>query len=102
MKGLRARGETEQRLYMLSAWREAPHLFSSRERAAFARAEAVTRLKDQQIPDAVYDIARKEFSEAELTQLTLAIVAINGWNRFNVAFHTPVGNYRSAVARKTG
>jgi AhpD family alkylhydroperoxidase len=101
-KDLRARGETEQRLYMISAWREAPHLYSSRERAAFAWAEVVTRLDDQQIPDAVYDIARKEFSEAELTQLTLAIVAINGWNRFNVAFHTPAGNYRSPIVRKTG
>src|SRR5499427_164199 len=74
-KDLRARGETEQRLYMMSAWREAPHLYSSRERAALAWAEAVTRLEDQQIPDAVYDIASKEFSEAELTQLTLAVVA---------------------------
>ncbi len=101
-KDLRARGETEQRLYMINAWREAPHLYSSRERAAFAWAEAVTRLDDQQIPDAVYDIARKEFSEAELTQLTLAIVAINGWNRFNVAFHTPAGNYKSPIVRKTG
>jgi AhpD family alkylhydroperoxidase len=101
-KDLRARGETEQRLYMMSAWREAPHLYSSRERAAFAWAEAVTRLEDQQIPDAVYDIARKEFSEAELTQLTLAIVAINGWNRFNVAFHTPAGDYKSPIVRKTG
>jgi alkylhydroperoxidase family enzyme len=89
-------------LYMINAWREAPHLYSSRDRAAFAWAEAVTRLKDQQIPDAVYDIARKELSEAELTQLTLAIVAINGWNRFNVAFHSPAGNYRSAIARKMG
>ena len=101
-KDLRARGETEQRLYMMSAWREAPHLYSSRERAALAWAEAVTRLEDQQIPDAVYDIARKEFSEAELTQLTLAVVAINGWNRFNVAFHTPAGGYKSPIVRKTG
>jgi AhpD family alkylhydroperoxidase len=100
-KDLRARGETEQRLYMISAWREAPHLYSSRERAAFAWAEAVTRLDDQQVPDAVYDLACKEFNEAELTQLTLAIVAINGWNRFSVAFHTPAGNYKSAIARKT-
>jgi AhpD family alkylhydroperoxidase len=101
-KDLRARGETEQRLYMISAWREAPHLYSSRERAAFAWAEAVTRLVDKQILDAIYDIARKEFSEAELTQLTLAIVAINGWNRFNVAFHTPAGGYKSPIVRKTG
>jgi AhpD family alkylhydroperoxidase len=101
-KDLRARGDTEQRLYMISAWREAPHLYSDRERAALAWAEAVTRLEGQQVPDAVYDIARQVFNEAELTQLTLAIVAINGWNRFNVAFHTPAGNYKSAIMRKTG
>jgi AhpD family alkylhydroperoxidase len=101
-KDLRARGETEQRLYMINAWREAPHLYSSRERAALAWGEAVTRLEDQQVPDAVYELVRREFSEEELTQLTLAIVAINGWNRFNVAFHTPAGSYKSAIGRKTG
>jgi AhpD family alkylhydroperoxidase len=101
-KDLRARGESEQRLYMVSAWREVPQMFSSRECAALAWAEAVTRLEDQEVPDAVYDLACQEFSEAELTQLTLAVVAINGWNRFNVAFRTPAGNYKSAVARKTG
>jgi alkylhydroperoxidase family enzyme len=87
---------------MVSAWREVPQMFSSRERAALAWSEAVTRLEDQEVPDAVYDLACQEFSEAELTQLTLAVVAINGWNRFNVAFHTPAGNYKSAVVRKTG
>jgi AhpD family alkylhydroperoxidase len=91
-KDLRAHGETEQRLYMISAWREVPHLYTDRERAALAWAEAVTRLEDQQVPDAVYDIASREFSEAELIQLTLATVAINSWNRINVAFHTPAGN----------
>jgi AhpD family alkylhydroperoxidase len=101
-KDLRARGETEQRLYMVSAWREVPHMFSSREQAALAWAEAVTRLEHQEVADAIYDVARKEFNEAELTQLTLAVVAINGWNRFNVAFHTPAGNYKSAVVGKTG
>jgi AhpD family alkylhydroperoxidase len=100
-KDLRARGEAEQRLYMIGAWRAAPHLYSGRERAALEWAEAVTRLENQRVPDAVYDTARTEFSEAELTQLTLAIVAINGWNRLNVAFHTPAGNYKSAIARKT-
>jgi AhpD family alkylhydroperoxidase len=101
-KDLRARDETEQRLYMISAWREVPQLYTDRERAALAWAEAVTRLEDQQVPDAVYDTARREFNEAELTQLTLAVVAINGWNRFNVAFHTPAGNYKSALIRKSG
>lgn len=96
-KDLRARGETEQRLYMISAWREAPHLYSDRERAALAWAEAVTRLENQEVPDAVYDAATQQFNEGELAQLTLAVVAINGWNRFNVAFHTPAGNYKSNV-----
>ena len=101
-KDLRARGETEQRLYMISAWREAPHLYNDRERAALAWAEAVTQLEDGQVQDEVYEIARQEFSQAELVQLTLAIVAINCWNRFNVAFRTPAGNYKSAIARKAG
>src|ERR1700682_2440752 len=68
-KDLRARGDTEQRLYMISAWRDAPHLYSPRERAALAGAEAVTRLVDQMVPDEVYDEARTEFSETELVQL---------------------------------
>src|SRR5215467_11105930 len=64
-KDLRARGETEQRLYMISAWREAPHLYNERERAGLAWAEAVTRLEHQQVPDVVYDMARQQFSDAE-------------------------------------
>jgi AhpD family alkylhydroperoxidase len=96
-KDLRARGETEQRIYMLSAWREVPDLYNARERAALAWAEAVTRLTDQEVSDEVYDQARKEFSDKELAQLTLGIVAINGWNRLNVAFRTPAGNYKSAI-----
>jgi len=101
-KDLRARGETEQRLYMITAWREATHLYNARERAALAWAEAVTKLENGEVSDQVYDMARKEFSEAELAQLTLAIVAINGWNRFNVAFHTPAGNYKSPTMSKAG
>ena len=96
-KDLRARGVTEQRLYMLSAWREMPDLYNARESAALAWAEAVTRLIDQEVSDEVYDQARKEFSDKELAQLTLAVVAINGWNRLNVAFRTPAGNYKSAI-----
>ena len=98
-KDFRARGGTEQRLYMVSAWREAAHLYSAHERAALAWAEAVTRLVDNEVPDAVYEQARAEFSEAELAQLTLAIVTINGWNRLNIAFRTPAGDYKSAVKR---
>jgi AhpD family alkylhydroperoxidase len=96
-KDLRARGETEQRIYMLSAWREVPDLYNARERAALAWAEAVTRLTNQDVSDEVYSQALEEFSEKELAQLTLSIVAINGWNRFNVAFRTPAGNYKSPI-----
>ena len=84
---------------MVSAWREASHLYSARERAALAWAEAVTRLVDQQVPDEVYEQARREFSETELAQLTLGVIVINEWNRLNVAFHTPAGNYKSAISR---
>jgi len=96
-KDLRARGETEQRIYMLPAWREVPNLYNARERAALAWAEAVTRLTNQEVSDEVYNQARAEFSEKELAQLTLSIVAINGWNRLNVAFRTPAGNYKSPI-----
>ena len=96
-KDLRARGETEQRIYMLSAWREVPNLYNARERAALAWAEAVTHLTNQEVSDEIYNQAREEFSEKELAQLTLSIIAINGWNRLNVAFRTPAGNYKSAI-----
>src|ERR1041385_3851746 len=78
-KDLRAIGETEQRLYLLDAWRDCP-FYTERERAALAWAEAVTLLKDKDIPDEAYKHARAQFSEAELVNLTLAVVAINGWN----------------------
>ncbi len=92
-KDLRAAGETEQRLYVLDAWREAP-FYSKRERAALAWAEAVTKLKDGNVPDEVYDEARSEFSEEELIDLTMAIIAINTYNRINIAFKTPAGDYQ--------
>ena len=82
---------------MLSALRDVPNLYNARERAALAWAEAVTRLTNQEVSDEVYNQARGEFSEKELAQLTLSIIAINGWNRFNVAFRTPAGNYKSAI-----
>jgi len=98
-KDLRALGETEQRIYMVSAWREAAHLYSARERAALAWAEAVTTLAHHEVPDAVYDEARKEFSDKELALLTLAVVTLNGWNRLNVAFRMPAGDYKSPHKR---
>ncbi len=92
-KDARAAGESEQRLYLLPAWREA-HCYTERERAALAWAEAVTLLKDQQVPDDVYEQARRQFDEKALVDLTLAIVAINGWNRLSVSFRTEAGSYQ--------
>ncbi len=100
-KELRAAGESEQRLYLLSAWREAP-FYTDRERAALAWAEALTLLTDGFVPDDVFATARAQFSEAELVKLTLALVAINGANRINVAFRRVPGSYRPAPHRAAG
>jgi len=97
-KELRAAGESEQRLYLLSAWRECP-FYSERERAALAWTEALTLLTEGNVPDEVFAHARGEFSEEELVKLTLAIVAINGANRINVAFRAVPGKYQPAVHR---
>lgn len=91
-KDLRAHGEMEQRLYMLDAWREAP-LYTDRERAALAWAEAVTLLEKNNVPDDVFEQALAQFSEEELVDLTMAVNGINCWNRLNVAFRTPAGDY---------
>lgn len=80
----RARGETEQRLYVLDAWREAP-FFTERECAALAWTEALTLITQGHVPDTVYEQARGQFSERELADLTLAVIAINGWNRMAVS-----------------
>jgi AhpD family alkylhydroperoxidase len=96
-KDLRANGESEQRLYLLNAWEESP-FYSERERAALAWTEAVTLVAQGHVPDEVYALARSQFSEQELADLTVAIVAINGANRLNVAFRTVPGSYRP-VAR---
>lgn len=93
-KDARAGGETEQRLYLLPAWRDAP-CYSDPERAALAWTEAVTQLEDGEVPDAVYAQARRYFDEKALVDLTLAVIAINGWNRLNIAFRTTVGDYTS-------
>lgn len=81
-------GEHEMRLHLLSAWREA-QIYTARERAALAWTEAVTELRDGDVPDAVYETARAQFPEAELVALTYAIVAINGWNRLCISFRVP-------------
>jgi AhpD family alkylhydroperoxidase len=92
-KDARADGETEQRLYCLPAWRETP-FYSERERAALAWTEAVTLVSEDHVPDEVFQQARQEFSEEELAHLTLAIVTINGWNRFAIAFRAVPGAYQ--------
>ena len=94
-KDLRAAGATEQKLYGLDAWEESPY-YSDRERAAIAWTEAVTRLDDGHVSDPVFNLARRFFSEKELADLTLCIVAINGWNRLNIAFRQPAGTYQPA------
>jgi AhpD family alkylhydroperoxidase len=94
-KDLRASGEHEQRLYSLDAWRECPY-YTDRERAALDWTEAVTRVADGQVPDAVYDAVRPHFSEKELADLTLAIAAINAWNRLSIAARLTPGTYQPA------
>lgn len=90
-------GESEQRLYLVAAWKESP-LFSGRERAALAWTETVTRIADGGVPDALYDAARAEFSEEDLAKLTIAVGMINTWNRICVSFHVvhPVATAEAA------
>jgi AhpD family alkylhydroperoxidase len=95
-KDARVAGETEQRLYALDAWRETP-FFTDRERAALAWTEAVTRIADSHAPDSVYEEVRQRFTEEELVNLTMAIVAINGWNRLAISFRAVPGEYQPPV-----
>lgn len=94
-KDLRATGETEQRLYVLDAWREIP-FYTERERAALDWAEAITLITEGHVPDEVYEDARKQFSEEELIDLTLAVATINSWNRLAISFRTTPGTYQPA------
>ncbi len=91
-KKARHNGESEQRLYCLSAWWETP-FYSERERAALAWTEAVTKISENQVPGEIYTQARAQFSEKELVDLTLAVITINGWNRLAISFQTPPGSY---------
>jgi len=93
----RAAGETEQRLYTLDAWRETP-FFSERERAALAWAEAVTRVSETHVPDEVFDEVKKQFSEKEIVDLTLALGMINLWNRIAISLRAVPGHYRPPKA----
>jgi AhpD family alkylhydroperoxidase len=91
-KDARAEGETEQRLYAVPIWRETP-FFTPRERAALAWTEAVTEIGRTHVPDEVYDEVRDHFTDLEIVNLTMAVIAINGWNRLAVSFGQPVGSY---------
>ncbi len=99
-KDARALGESEQRLYLLNAWREAP-FYTERERAALEWTEAVTLVAASQVPDEVYERVAKQFSEEELANLTLAIVTINGWNRLCISFRIEAGSYKSDLKPRT-
>jgi AhpD family alkylhydroperoxidase len=99
-KDARAGGETEQRLYGLDAWREAPY-YTERERAALALTEAVTKVTEGHVPDAVYMQATAHFNDAELTALVFAISAINAWNRLAITFRSEPGKYEPAQSTKS-
>jgi AhpD family alkylhydroperoxidase len=92
-KDARAAGETEQRLYCLSAWRECP-FYTDRERAGLEWAEAVTLVHDGQVPDDVYDRVRPHFTDKELADLNFAVVVINAWNRVAIPFRAVPGSYQ--------
>lgn len=99
-KDLRAAGETEQRLYGLDAWRESPY-YTDRERAALAWTEAVTNIQEGRVEDSVFEEVRKFFSEKEIADLTLAVAAINSWNRLNIASRTVPGTYQPPKPAKS-
>jgi AhpD family alkylhydroperoxidase len=96
-KEARADGESEQRLYALSAWRETP-FFTDRERAALAWAEAVTLINETHAPDGLYNEVRQRFTEEEIVNLTMAVITGNGWNRIAIAFRTVPGTYQPEAA----
>jgi AhpD family alkylhydroperoxidase len=93
-KDARVLGETDQRIYMVPVWREAP-FYTPRERAALAWTEVVTEIS-KGVSDAAYEEAREQFTEKELAELTMAIVTINGWNRLAISFESDVGSYQPA------
>jgi AhpD family alkylhydroperoxidase len=92
-KDARLAGETEQRIYALNAWREAP-FFTERERAALEWTEAVTRVGDTHVPDHIHQLVKTQFNDDELVALTMGVVVINGWNRLAVSFRAPAGTYQ--------
>jgi AhpD family alkylhydroperoxidase len=100
-KDARAAGETEQRLYALSAWRETP-FFTPRERAALAWTEAITNIQQGHASDEAYEEVRREFDEPALIRLTMAITQINTWNRIAIACRTEAGTYQPRAHAAAG
>ncbi len=98
-KDATAAGETAQRLYLLDAWREVT-FYSERERAALEWAESLTLVRDSHVPEDIYESVRRHFSEQELINLSLAIVAVNGWNRLQIAFRAETGSYQPGDVAK--
>lgn len=97
-KDARAKGETEQRLYGLVAWKETP-FYTERERAALTWTETLTLIAENRVPTEIYEEVKPYFSEEELVNLTLAIGTINTWNRFAISFRQTPGSYRPSLAR---
>lgn len=100
-KDARLEGETEQRLYALPAWHETP-FYTDRERAALAWTDAVTLIGQNGVTDALYEEALRHFSKKELVDLTMAVIAINCWNRLAISFRTVPGSYQPAAKQKAG
>lgn len=97
-KDARDEGETEQRIYMIAGWREAaPDIYTDRERAAFAWAEALSTIQNYEVSDAVYKVVRQQFSEQEIIDLTIAVCTINSYNRMNIAFRSIGGHYQPGM-----
>ena len=99
-KDARAEGESEQRLYAVLVWRDSP-FFTERERAALAWTEAITRIGESRASDTVYQQALRQFNEKEMVDLTMAIIAINSWNRLAIGFRAEVGSYQRPVGEVT-
>ena len=96
-KDARRAGETEQRIYALSAWRETP-FFTDRERAALEWTETLTKLTESDVSDELFERVHGHFDDGELVALTFAVIVINSWNRLSVSFRPPVGTYQPATA----
>jgi AhpD family alkylhydroperoxidase len=92
-KDARGAGESEQRIYLLSAWRDAP-FYTERERAALEWTEALTLIANDHVPDEIYQLVKPHFTDEELVNLTLAVATINAWNRLFISFRSDVGSYQ--------